>query len=107
MRERVKLRMQRSSYHSHTITPITVVSQSDAQGALLFMAVVSVNLAVVNSLPLPSLDGGQIAFVLAEILGKRKIEQRTVEEINAYALLLLLAFTGWTSLGDIKNLVVK
>ncbi|GMI29329.1 hypothetical protein TrRE_jg4775 [Triparma retinervis] len=86
---------------------MTVVSQSDVQGALLFMSIVSVNLAFVNSLPLPSLDGGQIAFVLAEVVGRKKIQQRTVEEINAYALLLLLALTGWTSAGDIKNLIVK
>ena len=33
-----------------------------------FMASLSINLAVLNSLPFPSLDGGQLAFVIAEVI---------------------------------------
>jgi membrane-associated protease RseP (regulator of RpoE activity) len=33
-----------------------------------FMASLSINLAVLNSLPFPSLDGGQLAFVIAEVV---------------------------------------
>ncbi|CAN0389586.1 unnamed protein product, partial [Phaeothamnion confervicola] len=39
---------------------------------LQFAAVISVNLAVINSLPVPGLDGGQMAFLVVELLeGKR------------------------------------
>jgi len=68
------------------------------------MAAVSINLAVVNSLPLPALDGGQIAFVIVEGARGRKIEQKTQDDINAYALFLLLVVSGWSTVGDIRGL---
>jgi len=64
-----------------------------------------VNLAVVNSLPLPALDGGQLVFVLAEAVSGRKIDQRTEETINAAALFLLLFVSFSTTVGDLTAIV--
>jgi membrane-associated protease RseP (regulator of RpoE activity) len=47
------------------------LAESDSGSLFLFAAFVSVNLAVINSLPLPALDGGQLLLVLIEgVLGK-------------------------------------
>ncbi len=47
------------------------LSQQGGTGILLFAALISINLAVLNSLPLPLLDGGQLVFTLIEgFLGK-------------------------------------
>ena len=42
------------------------LSQQGGTGILLFAALISINLAVLNSLPLPLLDGGQLVFTLIE-----------------------------------------
>lgn len=82
-----------------------VVSSNDISAVIGFAAAISVNLAVVNSLPLPALDGGQLVFVLAEAVSGRKIDQRTEETINAAALFLLLFVSFSTTVGDLTAIV--
>jgi regulator of sigma E protease len=49
-----------------------VVEQAGWQVLLDFAALLSINLAIINILPLPMLDGGRIAFVLLEIARRGK-----------------------------------
>ena len=42
------------------------IAKSDLSGLFQFAAIVNINLAVVNALPLPALDGGFLALLLAE-----------------------------------------
>ena len=79
-----------------------VVRSNDVNAVIAFAAAISINLAVVNSLPLPALDGGQMLFILSEAFAGRKIDQRVEEEINAAALLLLLLASFGTAIGDLK-----
>ncbi len=63
---------------------------------LNFMAVLSLNLAILNILPIPILDGGHLVFLLAEKLrGGRplSIRQRAIAQQVGLALLLLLIVT--------------
>ena len=53
---------------------------------VFFLGVISVNLAVINFLPIPPLDGGQMVFLLIE-----KVRGRPVPE-NAHFLGMLLGF---------------
>ncbi|MBD2666446.1 membrane-associated zinc metalloprotease [Richelia sinica FACHB-800] len=47
------------------------LAADDSKNLLSFAAIISINLAVINILPLPALDGGQLAFLLIEgLLGK-------------------------------------
>jgi regulator of sigma E protease len=62
-------------------------------GALLaFTALISINLAVLNILPLPALDGGRIVFVVIESILRRPISFKTQNLVNgiSFALLLIL-----------------
>ena len=63
------------------------------------------NLAVVNALPLPALDGGQLVFVIGELLTGKKVDQRKQEELSSAALLFLLLVSAGTAFGDITALV--
>ena len=81
-----------------------VVSSSDLAAIVAFAASISVNLAVINSLPLPALDGGQLVFVLAEAVAGRKIDQQLQESINAAALTLLLFVSIGTAIGDVRSI---
>lgn len=84
-----------------------VVSSSDFAAVVAFAAGISVNLAVINSLPLPALDGGQLMFVLAEAVSARKIDQRIQEGINAGALLILLVISFGTAVGDVTSIFTR
>lgn len=59
---------------------------------LQFTAVLSVNLAVINAIPFPALDGGRILFLLIEKIRGKKIPQKAEQLANTvgFALLLLL-----------------
>jgi len=64
-----------------------------------FIAIISINLAIVNLLPIPILDGGHIFFYLIEIVARRTISQRTIEisqkvGITILILIMALAFSN-------------
>jgi RIP metalloprotease RseP len=84
-----------------------IVSTQDATTVLLFAAAISINLGVVNALPLPALDGGQLAFVIAEALSGRKIDQRLQEGITSVAILFLLLVSVSTAFGDVQSLFIR
>jgi len=82
-----------------------VVASGSLSAVVAFGAAMSVNLAVMNSLPFPGLDGGQMVFVLSEAVTRRKVDQRVQERINAYALLVLLIVSVGATVGDVGDLI--
>lgn len=70
-----------------------------------FAAMLSINLAIMNLLPIPALDGGRAVFILVEkIVGRRKIER--VEEIANYAgYILLLGLIVLISIKDVVTII--
>ena len=66
-----------------------------------FMAVISINLAILNLLPVPILDGGHILFLLIEIIIKKPISIRKKEmaqKVGFFLLVLLMAFVFYNDL---------
>ena len=66
---------------------------------LAFMATISVNLAVLNMLPIPVLDGGQFLFLLGELVLRRPLSTKLRERLTfvgliLIALLMILAFSN-------------
>jgi regulator of sigma E protease len=59
---------------------------------LTFTAMISLNLAVINLLPIPALDGGRLLFVFIEAVTKRNIDPVWMGRVNliGFALLMLL-----------------
>lgn len=74
---------------------------------LSFTAFISVNLAVINLLPLPALDGGRLLFLVIEAAARRKIPPRFTRSINALGLALLLIFMAVITYRDISKLVSR
>jgi regulator of sigma E protease len=65
------------------------------------MAVISVNLAILNLLPIPILDGGQIVFALAEGIKGAPLSLRVREvaqQVGLSLLILLMGFAFWNDL---------
>lgn len=84
-----------------------IVATKDLNTVLMFAAAISINLAVVNSFPLPGLDGGQLVFVLAEAVSGRKIDQQLQEGITGVTVLLLLLTSVGTAFGDVQALFTR
>lgn len=87
-------------------TGSNVVSSKDLAAVALFAAALSINLGVVNALPLPALDGGQLMFVIAEALTGRKVDQRIQEGITGVAVFFLLLISLSAAVGDLSNIFV-
>ncbi|MDD4410320.1 MAG: M50 family metallopeptidase [Candidatus Shapirobacteria bacterium] len=72
-----------------------------------FFGIVSVNLAIVNILPFPALDGGRIIFVLYEMITKRKANQKLEMVVNNIGMILLLGLILLITVGDISRVLQK
>jgi len=62
---------------------------------LFFLCMISVNLGVLNLLPIPALDGGHIVFALYEIIARRPVSmgvQMGFQVVGTFAVLFLLVF---------------
>jgi regulator of sigma E protease len=57
---------------------------------LSFAAILSINLAILNLVPFPGLDGGRILFVMIEAVTRKKVSQKVMTYINGIGILLLL-----------------
>ena len=73
------------------------------QRLLAFMVLFNVNLAVLNMLPLPVLDGGHITLAILEKIARRPVKARVLEVVQtAFALMLisLMLYVSSKDLGD-------
>ena len=74
-----------------------------------FSAFIAVNLAVMNMLPLPALDGGRVFCLLVtwvlERISRRKIDPKYEGYIHTAGLVLLLALMAYVMYNDISKLV--
>ena len=66
-----------------------------------FMAILSINLAVVNFLPIPALDGGRALFLIVEGLRRKAIRRTTEALIHNISFLILLALIALVTLRDL------
>ncbi len=71
---------------------------------IFFTALISINLAVINLVPFPALDGGRILFVLIEAVLRRSLNPRVANMVNAAGFLLLMALLVILTYRDILKL---
>ena len=77
------------------------VAQNGIVAALWFMAVLSVNLGLINLFPIPVLDGGHLLFYAAEAIRGRPLGQRAQEygfRVGFALVLTLMVFATWNDL---------
>lgn len=65
------------------------------------VAILSLNLAIFNILPIPALDGGRMFFVWLEWVRKKRVTPALEAKINAYGMAVLLALMALISLQDV------
>jgi regulator of sigma E protease len=82
------------------------VAQSGFSPLLEFAAFISINLGIVNILPLPALDGGRIAFVLLEMVRRgKRVTAKTEGLIHLVGFVLLIGLMLLVTFGDISNII--
>jgi regulator of sigma E protease len=84
-----------------------IMYQTSQLGFLYFLyllAVISINLAVFNSLPIPALDGGKFLFLVIEGLRKKPINPEFEKKITALSFLFLLILVLFITIKDVKQI---
>jgi regulator of sigma E protease len=69
-----------------------------------FMALISINLAILNLLPVPVLDGGQFLFLLAEAIIRRPLPLKLRERLTTVGLVLIVLLMGLAFSNDLRRL---
>lgn len=101
-----------SEMSSQVSSPVGIVDQGRTMAdtniisLFPFTALISVNLAIINILPLPALDGGQLAFLLVEALIGKPLPRRIQESVMQTGLLLFLGLGGMLIARDIARLEI-
>ncbi len=89
---------------------VQIVHQSWMIGvkeALFWMALISLNLGIINLLPLPVLDGGHIIFSMIELVTRRPLRAKTMERLIIPFIVLLIGFFIFVTYNDISRLFSK
>jgi len=70
---------------------------------LNFVALLSLNLAIINILPFPALDGGRLIFLLIEAVTRKKVKPEIEKWVHAIGMILLITLIVLITFSDIKK----
>jgi regulator of sigma E protease len=73
--------------------------------ALWFTCLLNVNLAIINLVPLPVLDGGHICFALWEMIVRRPVHERVVTGLTTVFAVLLISAMLFLSVRDVDRMM--
>jgi regulator of sigma E protease len=68
------------------------------------MAIISLNLGILNLMPIPILDGGLILFLIIETIMRRDVNQQIKERVYQVAFVCILAFFAFVIFNDLTRL---
>ncbi len=78
--------------------------KSDYRLALHFLVMLNINLAILNMLPIPVLDGGHVVMAILERIRRRPLEVRVVEYTTTVFAVLLISFMLYVTFFDIRRI---
>ena len=81
---------------------VQTTQETQIQGFLFLMCLISVNLGLFNILPIPGLDGSRLLFLILEAVRGKPFKKEGY--VHAIGMLLLFAFMIWINLRDILRL---
>lgn len=87
---------------------VNIVSDASALGFMHLIsltALISINLAVINLLPFPALDGGRLLFVIVEAITRKRIKPAFANAANGIGFLLLIALMVFITFHDVVKLM--
>lgn len=96
----------------HGIVAITkvggdIIQNNGIFSGLLLIAIISMDLAIVNFLPIPALDGGHILFLILERIKGRPVNEEIAEKISNIGFWFLILLMFYVIFNDIFGLITK
>jgi regulator of sigma E protease len=91
--------------------PVRIVQAASSQAAegvpafLLFLTLLSANLAVINFLPIPALDGGHMMFLAAEAVRGKPVDENWQIRLTMAGVLGLLCLMAFVIINDIVQII--
>lgn len=87
---------------------VGIVGDASALGftyLLTFTALISINLAIINILPFPALDGGRLFFVIVEAITRKRVPAVAFNLLNTIGFALLILLMIVITVHDIRNIL--
>ncbi|MFC1790536.1 RIP metalloprotease [Patescibacteria group bacterium] len=81
----------------------STVSRAGILAILQFVGILSANLAVVNILPIPALDGGKLFFLLVETITGRRQSAKFEQALQYLGMVLILALMVLITINDVRR----
>lgn len=96
----------------HGIVAITkigtdIITQRGMLNGLLLTALISIDLALINILPIPALDGGHLMFITIEKIRRKPLDEKLVENLTKTFFGFLIALMILVVFNDIFALITK
>ena len=91
-----------------TVGIISMVSQSVRQGwymVLNYLYIISLNLGIMNLLPLPALDGGRLVFLIIEAIRRKPVPPEKEGMVHAIGLLAIMVLFVLLTYQDVMRLI--
>ena len=94
----------------HGVVAITkiggdIIDKTGKSAGILLAAIISMNLAILNILPIPALDGGHLMFLIIEKIIGRPLDDKIVEKISSVFFSLLIILMLFIVFNDITLLI--
>ncbi len=86
-------------------TASSAVASADYASIIFILAFITVNIGLVNLLPLPALDGGRLFFIAIEFIFRKPVPKKFEAVVHAAGLILLLGLMALITFNDIANLI--
>jgi regulator of sigma E protease len=86
-------------------TIITTTAKTSFSNMWFLVALIAVNLGVMNLLPIPALDGGRVIFLVIEKIRRKPVNPKYEGMVHMASLAVLLLFMVYVSFNDIVRLV--
>lgn len=96
----------------HGVVAITkiggdMIEKTGKSAGILLAALISMNLAILNILPIPALDGGHLMFLLIEKIIGKPLDDKVIEKISSIFFTLLIILMVFIVFNDITLLIKK
>lgn len=94
------------------VGPVGIVSMIGDQAKLGFLnlanltALISLNLAIVNMLPFPALDGGRLLFLIIRLFTGKAVSDETEGKIHFAGMMVLFAFMAYVLVQDVNRFIL-
>ncbi len=80
-------------------------AEEGAASFLAFIAFISINLAILNFLPIPVLDGGHLLFYAIEVIRRKPVDMKTREVAQQFGMIVLISLMALVFYNDITRLM--